>query len=67
MWGIIEKCTLDKITKQLFDDIECCLINSNQPICNTMCKDSYKGREIKIINDGDYSPLKKESICSEKK
>ena len=63
MLGTITKTSLIKITQSLYDDIECCLINSNKPLCNQICKEKYTGRDIKILNKGDYSPLKQISIC----
>lgn len=50
-------------TQQIYDDIECCLIFTNQPKCNTQCKESYEGREIRITNTGAYGVLKKNSSC----
>lgn len=52
-------------SQALYDDIECCLIYDNQPLCNDKCKENYSptGREITITNDGDYSPLKQVSVC----
>lgn len=54
-----------KISQALYDDIECCLIYDNQPLCNDKCKERYSstGREITITNDGDYTPLKRVSVC----
>lgn len=62
MTGKIVKSSLDRITSQLVDNTEACLIYTNQPSCNTMSKDSYKGRDIEIINTGDYSPLEEKSV-----
>lgn len=67
MLGTIKKSTVQKSTQQLFNDIECCLILCNQPLCNTSCKDSYSGRDLKVINAGHPFPLKKECSCSETK
>ena len=62
MTGKIVKSSLGKITRQLVDDTEACLIYTNQPSCNAMFKNSYEGRAIEIINTGDYSPLKEKSV-----
>ncbi|UTC44434.1 hypothetical protein [Treponema sp. OMZ 857] len=62
MTGKIVKYSVGKITKQLVDDTEACLIYTNQPLCNTMSKNSYEGRDIEIINTGDYLPLKEKSV-----
>ncbi|MDD4440359.1 MAG: hypothetical protein PHX41_00550 [Kiritimatiellae bacterium] len=51
-------------SQSLYDDIECCLIYNNQPLCNDKCKESYNGRAITITNDGDYAPLKQVSVCT---
>jgi len=64
MLGVIEKSTVEKLTQQLFDDIECCLVFRNQPLCNTSCKESYSGRDLKVINTGHPYPLKEECPCS---
>jgi hypothetical protein len=49
------------LNEDLVDDIECCLVNSNQPLCNQPCKDSYKGRPLAITNVGGFYPLKEQS------
>jgi hypothetical protein len=61
--GYIKESTVQKTT-QLFDDVECCLIYCNQPLCNTLCKEKYTGRDLHIINTGSYRPLKEECYCS---
>ena len=65
MIGTIEKSPVAKLTQQLFNDIECCLIFCNQPLCNTTCKESYSGRDLQVINTEDYKPLKEKCACSE--
>ena len=42
--GLIENSTVERLTQQLFDDVECCLIFCNQPLCNITCKESCSGR-----------------------
>jgi hypothetical protein len=64
MVGVIEKTSVEKRTQALFDDVECCLILRNQPVCNEQCKESYKGRDLQVINTGDFIPLKDKSSCS---
>lgn len=65
---MIGAVTLPKqVTKGLLADIECCLINVNQPPCNIACKDAYSGRDLDIINLGDYKPLQLKSKCSKTK
>jgi len=57
---------MGKITQELFDDIECCLIYKNKPLCNTDCVNKYNSklrREIQIINHGNRSPLKENCRC----
>lgn len=65
--GIITESDVKTRTQPLYDDIECCLIFTNQPKCNTHCMDNYDGREIKITNTGLYGILKKTSSCAPKK
>lgn len=67
MVGIIKNPSVQKLTQQLFDDTECCLVFHNKPLCNTTCKESYSGRDIKVINIGHPYPLEKESTCSKTK
>lgn len=64
MLGIIEKSSVQKLTQELFNDVECCLISWNQPTCNTQCKESYTGRELQVTNTGGFTPLKEKSTCS---
>ena len=66
MVGIIKNSTLGRITKDFFEDIEACLINDNKPLCNTQSIESYNGRDIKVTNTGDYSPLNQVSIINKK-
>ncbi len=63
--GYITKSTVQKVTQQLFDDVECCLTFCNKPYCSITCKDSYSGRDLQVINTGD-PPLKDQGSCSEK-
>ncbi|GHU74697.1 hypothetical protein FACS189450_15310 [Spirochaetia bacterium] len=48
-------------TQGLFDDIEACLIYDNQPVANTINKDSYTGRSIIVTNTGGFYPLNEKS------
>lgn len=63
--GIIKERTVERLTQQLFDNVECCLILCNQPLCNTNCKESYSGRDLQVINTGSIPPLKERCVCSE--
>jgi hypothetical protein len=63
MVGMLVDYSLDRVTEQFVEDIECCLIHSNQPWCNERCKTSYTARPLLVLNDGDYAPLKKKSHC----
>jgi len=65
MLGVVQSSTVKKLTQQLFNDIECCLVHKNKPLCNTSCKELYSGRDLKIINVGSFYPLTKEHECSE--
>jgi hypothetical protein len=67
MLGIISEHSKEKLTYQFIDDIEACLIFSNKPDCNTKNIDSYDGRDIKVINTGDYCPLDEISKCKKEK
>lgn len=63
----IAKILLEKnenLSAQLIDQIECCLIRNNQPLCNTVCKDNYNGDSIQIVNLGDFDPLLHTSSCT---
>ncbi len=51
----------DKDSENLFKDIEACLIYDNQPPANTINKESYNGRDIRINNEGNVSLLKSTS------
>jgi hypothetical protein len=58
---------VETIRKELYDDIECCLIFESQPECNISCKDGYNSklrRGIKVINSGKYQPLRQTCLCS---
>jgi len=63
---ILQLDGMGKITQELFDDIECCLIYKNKPLCNTDCVNKYNSelrREIQIINHENYSPIKENCKC----
>jgi len=65
MVGALTRSSLGKVTWDLVNAVECCLIFSNQPPCNTKCKDAYSGKgEVQVTNLGDFAPLKNESRCS---
>jgi hypothetical protein len=65
--GKIEELTgIEIIREELYDDIECCLIFRNKPVCNTSCKDSYNSqlrRSIVITNSGKHKPLMETCMC----
>lgn len=60
--GIIIETDQERVTSQLIDDIECCMIYSNQPKCNVQCKESYEGREINIEHENPW--IIRDSSCS---
>jgi len=62
--GFIKESTAERLTQQLYDDVECCLIFCNQPLCNTTCKDSYAGRDLQVLNEGDPAGIKDSCVCS---
>jgi len=63
MVGVVTQASVQRLTQDVIDDLECCLIYSNQPLCNERCKDTYSGREITITNIGGNFPLKASSAC----
>ena len=63
MTGVISRTTQQSLTWELVNDAECCLIFSNQPACNSKCKESYSGRDILVANKGDFSPLGESAHC----
>jgi hypothetical protein len=64
--GIVTNSSLDKATKQLYEDIEKCLICHNQPTCNDMHKSNYNSsRELFINNIGQFMSLNEKSHCAE--
>ena len=67
MVGVLTQTNRENITQQFFNDIECCLIFRNQPLCNTLCEDSYSGRNLSITNTGDFNPLAQSCVCGKAK
>ena len=55
--GIIKLSRGKKISVQRVQDIEALLIYWCQPRYNTIYKDSYNGRDLKIINEGRRGPI----------
>jgi hypothetical protein len=67
MAGIVTHASVQRLSQDFVDDVECCLIYSNQPLCDQKCKEEYTGRSIKITNvDGTYIPVKRLSQCGVK-
>jgi hypothetical protein len=60
--GIITSISQERISAALVDDIEACLIFTNQPEQNTVNKENYTGRDIIITYEGGYYPLEEISI-----
>ena len=56
--GTISEVSLDRQSESLYQDIENALIYFNKPMNNTLEMDNYDGREIRIVSEGDYKPLK---------
>jgi len=54
----------DSVDRGLFQDIQCCLVHANQPSYNDGCRDAYTGRDIEIINTGDFYPIEEQSVAS---
>lgn len=63
MTGTITEASLERISETFVREVECCLINCNQPHCNDVCMESYSGRELVVRNSGDYAPLRSRCHC----
>jgi len=50
--GVITKNDQEKVTQQLFNDVECCMIYVNKPKCNTLCIETYEGGAIEVTHGG---------------
>jgi len=59
--GIISETDQERLTVQLVNDIECCMIFMNKPSCNIQCKEKYDGREVSIENENSW--IIKNSSC----
>ena len=59
--GVITKNDQEKITQQLFNDVECCMIYVNKPKCNTLCMETYEGGAIEVTHGG--ARMIKNSSC----
>lgn len=62
MGGVINNSS-ESPTQNFYNAVEQCLINTNQPVCNSSYIENSSGDMIEIINEGDYYPLKEKSIC----
>lgn len=61
--GITQKSVANE-TEDLYNDIENCLIFTNQPVCNTDYKKAYLSKRcLSILNTGSYQPLRESSAC----
>lgn len=63
--GWITEYSQERITEQLFSDIEACLINSHHPYANEKSMYSYQGRCIQIINSGAKVVINENCVCSD--
>ena len=52
--GVISETDQQRITNQLVDDTECCMINKNQPECNEQCMENYTGRDLEITHENAW-------------
>ena len=59
--GVITKNDQEKVTQQLFNDVECCMIYVNKPKCNTLCMETYEGGAIEVTHGG--ARMIKNSSC----
>jgi len=59
--GVITKHDQEKVTQQLFNDVECCMIYVNKPKCNTLCMETYEGGAIEVTHGG--ARMIKNSSC----
>ncbi|MBA7621622.1 hypothetical protein ES703_28986 [subsurface metagenome] len=59
--GVITKNDQEKVTQQLFNDVECCMIYVNKPKCNTLCIETYEGGAIEVTHGG--ARMIKNSSC----
>ena len=60
MMGVIEESSLDIMSRQFYADVQCLLVEHNDPIFNPPCdeeKDEAKERKLHITNTGDFEPL----------
>jgi len=48
--GVITKHDQEKVTQQLLNDVECCMIYVNKPKCNTLCMETYEGGAIEVTH-----------------
>lgn len=55
----IEDIGQDRINKKLVNDIESLLIAIERPKGNIQCIETYRGRDLKIVNIGEKYPLRK--------
>lgn len=60
--GCIISSTTERITEELYHDIENALIYTCKPKFNTQCKKGYAGRDIEIRNEGKHGSIKKDIV-----
>ena len=57
MLGVLTDCSLGRITERFYGEVNDCLISRNQPLCNANREKPYEGRQLSIVNRGDYKPM----------
>lgn len=55
--------SVERVTRQFVEDVEGLLIYRNKPPLNTRGVNEYTGRDLVVMNAGDYAPLKETSAC----
>jgi hypothetical protein len=63
MHGLVGRSS-STLSQDLVDDIERCLVNANQPLCNEVRRGSNDGKPLMITNMGGFYPLKEQSTSS---
>jgi hypothetical protein len=57
MLGVLTDCSLGRITELFYGEVNACLISRNRPLCNSDRDKPYEGRQLSIVNRGDYKPM----------
>jgi hypothetical protein len=63
MMGQVQNSTVNPLTKELMEEVNCLLISANEPLFSDLCEEpgDNHGIALQVENTGDFHPLEETS------